>query len=104
MERELYYYSRPLFEKSETIKEMVIAETKSYITHLTQKFYFNSSLQEEVAHIHIHIKIYEVLIRLRKIAAMNSLNLSFLGQELKSSYSNKSFLLLNNMFRKNRNN
>ena len=31
---------------------------------------------------------------------MNSLNLSF-GQELKSSYSNKSFLLLSNMFRKN---
>ena len=31
---------------------------------------------------------------LRKIAAINSLNLSF-GQELKSSYSNKSFLLLN---------
>ena len=32
---------------------------------------------------------------------MNSLNLSFLAQELKSSYSNKSFLLLNNMLRKN---
>ena len=40
------------------------------------------------------------MIRLRKIAAMNSLNQSFLGQELKSFYSNKSFLLLNNMFRK----
>ena len=31
---------------------------------------------------------------------MNSLNLSF-GQELKRSYLNESFLLLNNMFRKN---
>ena len=35
---------------------------------------------------------------------MNSLNLSFLGQELKSSHSNKSFLLLNNVFRKNEKN
>ena len=40
----------------------------------------------------------EVLIRLRKIAAMNSLNLSF-GKESKSSYSNGSFLSLNNLFR-----
>ena len=31
---------------------------------------------------------------------MNSLNLPF-GQQLKSFYSNKSFRLLNNMFRKN---
>ena len=37
---------------------------------------------------------------LQNIAAMNSLNLSF-EQELKSSYSNKLFLLLNKMFRKN---
>ena len=37
---------------------------------------------------------------MRRIVAMNSLNLSFLGQELKSSYSNKSFLLPNNMFKK----
>ena len=42
----------------------------------------------------------EVLMRLQKIAAMNSLNL-FLGQELKTSYSNQSFLLFQNMFRKN---
>ena len=42
-----------------------------------------------------------VLIGLRKITAMNFLNLSIFGQELKSSYSNKSFLLLNNMFKKN---
>ena len=41
------------------------------------------------------------MIRLRKITAMNSLNLYFLGQELKTSYSNKSFLLPNNMFKKN---
>ena len=41
----------------------------------------------------------EVLIRLRKIAANNSLNL-FFGQESKSFYSNGSFLLLNDIFRK----
>ena len=41
----------------------------------------------------------EVLITLRKNPAINYLNLSF-GQELKSSYSNGSFLLLNNIFRK----
>ena len=35
----------------------------------------------------------EVLVRLKKIAATNSLKLSF-GQESKSSYSNGSFLLL----------
>ena len=41
----------------------------------------------------------ELLIRLRKIAAINSLNLSF-GKEWKSFYSNESlFLLLNNIFR-----
>ena len=42
----------------------------------------------------------EVLIRLQKTAATNSLNLSF-GQESKSSYSNGSFLLLNSIFKKN---
>ena len=35
----------------------------------------------------------EVLIKLRKIAVMKSLNLSF-GQDLKSSYSNESFISL----------
>ena len=40
----------------------------------------------------------DILIRLRKIAAMNSLNLSF-GKESKSSYSNGSFLSLSNLFR-----
>ena len=58
-----------------------------------QKFYFNLFLQKEVEHIYLNI-------RLRKTGAMNSLDLSF-GQELKSSYSNKSFLLFSNMFRKN---
>ena len=42
----------------------------------------------------------EVMIRFRKIDAMNYRNLSF-GQESKSSYSNESTLLLNSMFRKN---
>ena len=41
----------------------------------------------------------EALIRLRKIAATNSQNLSF-EQELKSSYSNGIFLLHNNIIRK----
>ena len=42
----------------------------------------------------------EVLIRLHMNDTLNSLNLSF-GQELKSSYSNESLILLKNMFRKN---
>ena len=37
---------------------------------------------------------------MRKIVAMHSPNLSFFGQELKSSHSNKLFLLPNSMFRK----
>ena len=41
----------------------------------------------------------EVLVRFRKIAATNYLNLSF-GLASKSSYSKGSFLLLNNIFRK----
>ena len=40
-----------------------------------------------------------LIIRLQKIDALNSLNLSF-GLELKSSYSNELFLLLNDLFRK----
>ena len=40
---------------------------------------------------------------LRKFAAMELLDLSF-GQELKKSYSNKPFLVLNSMFRKNEKN
>ena len=37
---------------------------------------------------------------LQKFAAMKLLDLSF-GQELKKSFSNKPFLVLNSMFRKN---
>ena len=41
----------------------------------------------------------ELLTTLRKIAAKNSLNLSF-GQEPKSSYSNGSFILINLFFKR----
>ena len=42
----------------------------------------------------------DVLIRLQKNDALNSVNVSF-GQESKSSHSNESFLLLKKMLRKN---
>ena len=58
-------------------------------------------LREQIKICIHHGLMAEVLISLRKIAAMNSLNLSF-GQESKSSYSDESFLLLNNMFENNR--
>ena len=79
----------------------VNSQTKSYITYLIQKFYFNLFLQEEVAYRYLNIRSFD---KVFKYCCDEFFKSIFFGQELNGSYSNKSFLLPNNMFKKHEKN
>ena len=61
-----------------------------------QKFYFNLFLQEEFAHRYLNIRSFDKFAK----DCCNEFSKCIFGQELKSSYSNKSFLLPNSMLKK----
>ena len=73
-----------------------MVETKSYITYLIQKLYLNLFLQEEVVHRYLNIRSFDEFAK----GCYNEFSKCVFEQELKSSYSNKSFFLPNNMFKK----